>query len=180
MKELKKNILITGAPRMGKTTLIRKLIEELNDFQPVGFFTAEIKDHGTRKGFELISLSGKRGILSHVNIKSPYKVGKYKINLKDFELFLDSLPLRNDSVNLVIIDEIGKMECFSNYFITIMREILDSPFVLLATVSLKGGGFIEEIKKRNDIELFMLRQDNRDFLMSDILEKIRTLLSTQK
>jgi nucleoside-triphosphatase len=177
MKALKKNILITGAPGVGKTTLIGKFAEELSDFQPVGFFTTEIRDHGTRKGFELISLSGNKGILSHINIKSPYSVGKYHVNLKGFEAFLNSLPLRNDSVNIIIIDEIGKMECFSNFFINIIREILDSAKVLLATVSLKGSGIIAEIKKRDDIELFMLRKDNRNSLTSDVLEKIKFLLN---
>jgi nucleoside-triphosphatase len=177
MKALKKNILITGAPGVGKTTLIGKFAEELNDFQPVGFITTEIRDHGTRKGFELISLSGNKGILSHINIKSPYRVGKYKVNLKGFEAFLNSLPFRNDSVNIIIIDEIGKMECFSNFFINIIREILDSAKVLLATVSLKGSGLIAEIKKRDDIELFVLRKDNRNSLTSDVLAKIHALLN---
>lgn len=177
MQKFKKNILITGAPGVGKTTLIRKFAGELNDFQPVGFFTAEIREHGTRKGFELISLSGNKGILSHINIKSPYRVGKYNVNLKGFEAFLDALPLRSDSVNLIIIDEIGKMECFSNYFINITREILDSTKVFLATVSLNGSGLIEEIKKRDDIELFVLRKDNRNSLTSDVLAKIHTLLN---
>jgi len=177
MKELKKNILITGTPGVGKTTLIRQIAEELKEFQPVGFFTAEIREHDLRKGFELISLSGNKGILSHINIKSPYRVGKYNVDLKGFETFFDSLPLRNDSVNLIIIDEIGKMECFSNYFINIIREILDSAKVFLATVSLKGSGLIAEVKKRDDIELFVLRKDNRNSLASDVLEKIHALLN---
>jgi nucleoside-triphosphatase len=180
MKKIKKNILITGAPGIGKTTLIRKFVEELNDFQPVGFFTTEIRERGTRKGFELISLSGNKGVLSHINIKSPHRVGKYNVDLKGFEVFLDSLPLRKNSVNLIIIDEIGKMECFSNYFINVIREILESTKVFLATVSLKGSGLIAEIKKRNDIELFMLRNDNRKYLTSDVLEKIHVLLHNKQ
>jgi nucleoside-triphosphatase len=180
MKELRKNILITGSPGVGKTTLIRKVAEELKEFQPAGFFTAEIREHGIRKGFELISLSGNKGILSHINIKSPYRVGKYNVNLKGFETFLDSLPLRYDSVNLIVIDEIGKMECFSNYFSNIIRDILNSKRVFLATISLKGRGLIADIKKRDDIELFVLRKDNRNALMSDILAKIHALLNNLK
>ena len=174
---MKKNILITGTPGVGKTTLIRQIAEKLKEFHPVGFFTEEIREHGTRKGFELISFSGNNSILSHVNIKSPYRVGKYNVNLKGFESFLDSLPLRNDSVNLFIIDEIGKMECFSNNFINIIRALLNSKKVLIATISLKGSGFIAEIMKRNDIELFVLRHDNRKSLPSAVLEKIHALLN---
>jgi len=176
-KELKKNILITGNPGVGKTTVIRTIAEELKGFQPVGFYTSEIREHGIRKGFELISLSGDKGILSHINIESSYRVGKYNVNLKGFESFLDTLPLRNDSVSLIIIDEIGKMECFSHYFIKITREILSSSKVFLASISLKGSGLIAEIKTRKDIELFELRKDNRNSLMSDVIAYIRALLN---
>ena len=179
MKELKKNILITGNPGVGKTTLIKTIAEELNEFQPVGFYTSEIREHGIRKGFELISLSGDKGILSHINIKSSYRVGKYNVNLEGFESFLDTLPLRYDSVNLIIIDEIGKMECFSRYFIKIIREILNSSKVLLASISLKGGGLIAEIKTREDIELLELRKDNRNAIRSNVMANIHVLLKNE-
>jgi Cdc6-like AAA superfamily ATPase len=56
---IKKNLLITGLPGVGKTTLIRKLSEELKDLHPAGFYTQEIREEGVRKGFELISLDGE-------------------------------------------------------------------------------------------------------------------------
>jgi len=77
----KKNILITGLPGTGKTTLLRKIAEELKPFHPVGFFTSEIREANTRKGFELRSLNGKKGLLAHVDITSPYRVGKYKVDV---------------------------------------------------------------------------------------------------
>jgi nucleoside-triphosphatase len=57
-----KNILITGQPGIGKTTLIKKLATELADLRPVGFYTEEIRENGVRRGFELVSLSGQRGL----------------------------------------------------------------------------------------------------------------------
>ena len=62
---IKKNFLITGLPGVGKTTLIKKLSEKLKHLHPAGFYTEEIREAGQRKGFELISLDGKRGLLSH-------------------------------------------------------------------------------------------------------------------
>jgi nucleoside-triphosphatase len=168
----KKNILITGFPGVGKTTLVKKLVEGLKQFHPVGFYTEEIREEGTRKGFELISLDGRRGLLSHTDIQGPHRVGKYKVDVKGFEAFLGSIPLLNLSTRLVIIDEIGKMECFSERFKECLRECLNSDKWALATIALKGGGFIEEVKRRHDIKLFEITQRNRDSLLLDILDEV--------
>lgn len=141
----KTNILITGHPGVGKTTLIRKIADELKDFCPVGFYTSEIREGGNRKGFELVSLDGKRGILSHINIKSPYRVSKYRVDIKGFEDFLDTIPFLDLKTVLIIIDEIGKMECMSDKFKKLLKEILNSQKPVIATIALKGGGLIEEI-----------------------------------
>ena len=91
MNLTKKNLLITGLPGVGKTTLIKKLSEALKSLHPVGFYTEEIRERGERKGFEIISLEGKKGLLSHKEIRSPYKVGQYKVDIKGFEDFIDSI-----------------------------------------------------------------------------------------
>jgi nucleoside-triphosphatase len=168
-----KNILITGLPGVGKTTLVKKLVEELKQFYPVGFYTEEIREQGTRKGFELISLDGRRGLLSHTDIQSPHRVGKYKVDVKGFEDFLSSLPLLNPSTRLVVIDEIGKMECFSERFKECLLECLNSDKWVLATIALKGSGFIEEVKRRHDITLCEITQRNRNPLVFDILGEVQ-------
>jgi nucleoside-triphosphatase len=164
----KKNLLITGIPGVGKTTLIKKLSEGLKDFHPIGFYTAEIREEGERKGFELISLDGKKGLLSHKDIRSPYKVGRYKVDVKGFEDFLDSISFLNSSNRLIIIDEIGKMECFSDRFKKLLKEIIDSEKWVIATIALKGSGLIAEAKERKDVKLFEITKKNRDSLLKEI------------
>jgi nucleoside-triphosphatase len=169
----KKNILITGLPGVGKTTLIRNIVEALKDLRPVGFYTAEIREGGIRKGFECVSLDGRRGLLSHTDIRSSHRVGKYKVHVKGFEDFLSSLPLLTPSTRLVIIDEIGKMECFSERFKECLIECLNSAKWVLATIALKGSGFIEEVKRRHDITLFEITQRNRNSLLPEILSEVK-------
>lgn len=169
------NILITGHPGIGKTTLIIKLSKELKDLHPIGFYTAEIRKDGIRKGFKLISFSGRKGLLSHVDIKSLYRVSKYGVDIKSFDDFLDSISFLDPAAYLIMIDEIGKMECFSEKFRTLIRKILDSDKLLIATISLKGIGLISEIKKRDDIKIFEITQSNRDFLLLEILKEVRLL-----
>lgn len=158
---------------MGKTTLVKKLVDELKQFHPVGFYTEEIREEGTRKGFALISLDGGRGLLSHTDIKSPHRVGTYRVDVKGFEAFLTFLPLLSPSTRLVIIDEIGKMECFSEQFKECLIECLNSEKWVLATIALKGSGFIEEVKRRHDVTLFEMTQRNRNSLLPDILREVQ-------
>ena len=66
-----KNILITGQQGIGKTTFIKNLAEEMKDLHPSGYYTTAIREAGIRRVFALISLDGRKGILSHADINSP-------------------------------------------------------------------------------------------------------------
>lgn len=166
---MKHKVLITGKPGAGKTTLIRKLAECVKDRNPVGFYTAEIREAGIRKGFELIGLDGRRQQLAHIDIKSRFRVGKYGVDIEQFDEFLAGLEFDKPNCDLIIIDEIGKMECFSQVFINRINSVMNSGKAILAVVALKGGGLIESVKRRADIEVFDLTIENRDSLLVQIL-----------
>jgi nucleoside-triphosphatase len=114
-------------------------------------------------------LEGKKALLSHQEIKSPYQVGHYKVDIQGFEDFLISISFSNPSTHLIIIDEIGKMECLSDRFKKLLHETLDSEKWVIATVALKGSGLIAVVKEREDVRLFEITKNNRDSLLSDIL-----------
>jgi nucleoside-triphosphatase len=172
----RKNILIEGAPGSGKTTLVRTIAHILKDLSPVGFYTAEIRINGIRQGFELVSLSGERRVLSHITIKSPHSVGKYGVDIDGFEEFCTALPLGDTLYPLIIIDEIGKMECMSIQFRQMVEQALISDRIVLATIALKGNRFIEGIRQRDDVELVTLSRHNRDILPDLIIPKIRKMV----
>ena len=157
-----KNILITGLPGTGKTTVFRRLVDKLRHLNPVGFYTAEIRKSGVRKGFNLRSLDGRTGILAHVDFRSGYQVGKYGVDVAGFEAFIEPIPVLAPETGLVMIDEIGKMECLSDTFIKIISDILNSEKPLIATIAQKGGGLIADLKKRSDTQLFTLTRENLD------------------
>jgi nucleoside-triphosphatase len=85
MEKAGQKVLLTGPPGVGKTTLMKRVVEELGHLDPVGFYTAEIREGGARKGFQLESLDGRTGLLSHVDIKGPLRVGRYKVDLAGFD-----------------------------------------------------------------------------------------------
>jgi nucleoside-triphosphatase len=162
------NILLTGEPGIGKTTLIVRILGVIKHLRTAGFYTHEIRQGGIRKGFELIDLGGRKSLLSHVNIKSPYRIGKYGVDIQGFEEFLEAIEFFDPSMDLFVIDEIGKMESLSTKFNTLLIRILDYETPVIATIALKGAGIIGQIKRRPDIRLFEMTRDNRDSLVKDI------------
>ena len=155
---------------MGKTTLVRKIIERMRSVNIAGFYTAEIRSKGSRLGFELHGLNGKYRILAHVDIHSGHRVGKYGVDISGFEEFLETLGLMNPGVEMIVIDEIGKMELFSNRFRSLVCDALNSDKQVLASIPIKGNEFVRKIKRRLDIHLFEVTHGNRDYLWDEIVE----------
>jgi len=166
--------LITGKPGVGKTTLVQKIIERMRSVNMAGFLTAEIRGMSSRQGFELQDLNGERRTLAHVEIDSRHRVGRYGVDTNGFEEFLETLDLLNPDVELIVIDEIGKMELFSNRFQSLVRDALNSEKQVLASISLKGNEFIREIKQRLDVHLLEVTHDNRDRLPEIIIDGLQT------
>ncbi len=167
-----KNILITGRPGIGKTTLIRKIVEYLHHLNPRGFYTREMRRAGARQGFELVDLAGGRFALAHVDFGGRLRVGKYGVDVESFEAYLRVNDFAGGEGQVIIIDEIGKMECFSSMFVRMVGRALDSDKILIATIAEKGGGMIQRIKDRQDIGLIAVDSSNRDSLPERIARMI--------
>lgn len=154
---------------MGKTTLIKEIVRHFGE-KAGGFYTEEVRKEDGRTGFKIITLDGEIGTLASINVKSPYKIGKYKVDLEDFEKV--ALPAIENALlhsKIIIIDEIGPMELFSKRFKNLVLKALDSPNHVTATIKSKGSEFINKIKSRSDIILYNLTQDNKKTILSDIL-----------
>jgi nucleoside-triphosphatase len=164
-------LLVTGTPGIGKTTLIRKVVERLRPLPMSGFYTEETRDGAERTGFRVVTLDGQKGPLATVGKGGGPHVGRYRVDLEGFEeTALPSLRIRPD-VELYVIDEIGKMESYSDRFVEAARELLESGVPVLASVALHGAGFIEEVKSHPRAELIQVTQNNRDELRERIASK---------
>jgi len=165
------NILLTGPPRCGKSTVIEKLVKQIQ--RPVtGFFTREIQERGRRVGFAIVTLDGKEGILGHEGSKSPRRVGKYGVNIDELDRIAVPSMTPSAADQIVIIDEIGKMECFSPLFRGTLIKTLDSANPVIGSVAQKGTPFIEKIKERKDVLLVTVSEKNRDALPAELLLQI--------
>ncbi|XP_075851581.1 cancer-related nucleoside-triphosphatase isoform X2 [Microcebus murinus] len=175
---------------VGKTTLIQKASEVLKSSGvPVdGFYTEEVRQGGRRIGFDVVTLSGTRGPLSRVGLDPPpgkreCRVGQYVVDVTSFEQF--ALPVLKTAGSsgspgqrVCVIDEIGKMELFSQPFIQAVRQTLSTPgTIILGTIPVPKGkplALVEEIRNRSDVKVFNVTKENRNHLLPDIVTSVQS------
>ncbi|NYT04826.1 MAG: AAA family ATPase [Methanomicrobiales archaeon] len=167
-------LLITGAPGTGKTTAIRRIADALSDCRPAGFVTEEVRREGVRQGFDLIGLDGRRQPLARVGFPAP-KVGKYGVDVAGLEAFLADQGVGPAGAGVMIIDEIGRMECLSPRFRAYITGMLEGPVPLIATIAQRGDGFIGAIRDRHRESLRTLTPQNRTLLLPRLVAEARAL-----
>jgi len=172
-------ILLTGLPGCGKTTAVMQIIAGLDCKKVAGFYTQEIRQNNTRKGFSWARLDGVTGILAHIDIKGSFRVGKYGVDIAGFEKsVVPILDVEQTDAELFVLDEIGRMECLSGKFVTAVRRLFASDKSVLATVAQKGTGLISEVKNFPGTKLFHLTRQGRDKTIAEISQILSFLKST--
>jgi nucleoside-triphosphatase len=174
---VKKKILLTGRPGCGKTTLIQRVVSDLA-VPAGGFYTEEIRQHGRRIGFKLITLYGKEAVFADVNFKTSERVGKYGLDLAKLEsVGIAAIHEAVSTRKLVVIDEIGPMEIRSALFRDAVNEALDSGVPILGTILARSVPFTNAIKARSDVSLIEVRMNNRQELLSKLRDEFESLSS---
>ncbi len=172
-----RHILITGPPGVGKTTLIASLVDQLPG-QAAGFYTREIRAAAERRtGFEIVSLTGRKGVMAHIDLKSRHRVGKYGVDIQAIEAIgVQSLRqgLRDPQVKFIIIDEIAKMELVSKQFRQVVLDAFNSPKQVIATIQYRPDAFLARLRNRPDVMIFHLTRANRDQMGPRILAELST------
>lgn len=170
------NVLLTGRPGIGKTTLVKKVID-VTSLSKGGFYTEEVREQGQRVGFSLITLDGRKSILAGLKIRSPYRVGRYGVDIDSFEVIgVESIKKAMSTKELIVIDEIGRMELFSKKFRDVVLQALKTGRVL-ATIKKGRGYFINEIKSRKDVRVLEVNLENRETLLREVTKIVANLLN---
>lgn len=167
------NWLLTGVPGIGKTTVVETVLSRLPELRTAGFITREIRRQEGRMGFDIIDTTGRRRILAHVDMAVTQRVGRYGVDIPGFERFLETIRFGDKTIDLIVIDEIGKMECLSPLFRRLVPHLLAGPIPVLASAARYGGGLIAEVKRRSDVILFEVHRSNRNGLPEELVEEIR-------
>ncbi|MGC9107000.1 MAG: NTPase [Infirmifilum sp.] len=180
---MNKNFLVTGRPGIGKTTCLRRAAEILLSRNVVvgGMLTLEVREGGIRQGFQIIDLiSGRKGKLADVNLNKGPRVGKYWVNLQDLEeIGVTAIRRALREAKVVIIDEIGPMELFSEAFREAVTAALDSPKPVLASIHFRAreSTFGRMILSRPDVEVVELTISNREQVPVELARKIAQLVA---
>jgi nucleoside-triphosphatase len=174
---MRSNLMLTGPPGVGKTTLLLRVLEGLPREAACGFVTRELRRGGRRVGFSIETLAGESAVLAHVDTRSQHRVGRYQVDLATFEsTALQAINPARVNTPLIVIDEIGKMECLSDHFRELVVAALGSDRAVLATIALRGNHFIESLKDHPEVTLLRLTKQNRDQLVGQVVGWAREVL----
>jgi nucleoside-triphosphatase len=169
-----RTLLITGLPGVGKTTIVKQVAQTLGQ-RAGGFYTEEIRGPGGRKGFRLVTLplGGRQAVLAHVDIRARNRVGRYGVDVATFDAVgVAAVREAVQSREVVVIDEIGKMELFSGEFQGAVLKALSSSKIVLATVMHKSHTWVDALKAMPQVTVWQVTKSNRDQMPSRMMEWI--------
>jgi nucleoside-triphosphatase len=167
-------LLLTGAPGTGKTTIIREAISA-SKVKAGGFYTQEMRQGGVRLGFEIVTLDGHRAVLAHADFRGPQRVGKYSIDVAALDR--TAVPAMRQAIrdcDVVVVDEVGKMELLSPAFRDVLIEVLNSRKRLLGTIMLQPHPFADQVRRDARVRVVLLTRANRPEVFDQVTEWLRT------
>lgn len=160
--------LLTGRPGSGKTSLIKQAVAKMRD-RAGGFYTEEIRGGGNRVGFRLVTLDGEEAVLAHVRLPGPYRVSKYGVDLESLDrvgVFAITKAAQEDK--LIVVDEIGKMELFSENFRTAVAKVIDSDQKVLGTIMFGSDPWLDAIKRNPGVNLVTVNRGNHQQVLANL------------
>ncbi len=169
---------LSGLPGVGKTTTLIRTIEMLEEEGYVvgGMITEEVKENNKRVGFYVLDWMTKdKKIFAHKDFDTKVRVGRYGVDISVLEeVGIRALETAMEKADIIVIDEIGKMEVESKKFVKVVREILDMDKHLIMTLHKKSRNpLLQEIRRRDDIRMLEVTPINRNLLPFKVVKLIK-------
>jgi len=176
VRTMPRNFFIIGTPKVGKTTLLWKVIEELKNkgLKVGGFVSPEEKHHGTRTAFHVVDIkSNKEKLLASVKGDGP-KISKYHVNIKSFESIAVPSMKNVNKYDIFVIDEIGRMEMKSTKFVKLLDKVFDSDTPVIAAIH---KDYLDEYNVMGQV--YQLRFNNQEESYKKIITEIEKYLGNK-
>ncbi len=182
VKELK--IGITGLPSVGKTRTLLKIVEKLEEKEQIvgGMVTESIDEGATRLGFRIVNwLTKEEGILAHVDFTdAKIKVGDFGVDLGALEeIGIPAIEQAIREAEVIVIDEVGKMEMESQLFCDSVKKALDTPKPMIMTLHKKSRNpLLQDLRRRDDVRILEVTPVNKNLLPYKIEKLMKDHLQT--
>ncbi|SRR6266498_3578013 len=172
--------LITGERRTGKTTATRSIVEAIGPTRCGGFYTEEVREDGHRVGFRIVTIDGETRNIADVRLDSPTRVEIYGVDVPSFEsVAVKAVSNAIQYKEIVVIDEIGPMQLFSDEFKRVVNLALEDSRIFLGTVVLRPHPWTDALKARQGIHLVELATENRERVVRQLTEALRDRLTSR-
>ncbi|NHV06490.1 MAG: NTPase [Thaumarchaeota archaeon] len=169
-------IFLTGFPRSGKSTVLMKTVELLKTkgLKVGGVVTPEIVESGRRVGFYVKDIySGETEVFASISFKFGPRLGKYGVNISAFnEVAIKAIDFAVDNCNIICVDEIGKMEFFSEKFKNKINSLMLLSKPLVAVLH---RDFVNQFKRYG--EVIEVTPTNREKLPEELVNRIVSFFS---
>ena len=183
---------ITGLPRSGKSAVLAKVLEMLEDERKReinarggdgentdiigGMRTEPIMEGSERVGYKVIDIfTGDEAVMAHKDIDSRLRVLGYGIDTESLDsVAIPAIELARDYSEVIVIDEIGKFAVESEEFVNVVRSALevDKP-TLLALHKKSRHPLLQDIRRRDDARILEVTPVNRALLPYKIHKLMR-------
>jgi nucleoside-triphosphatase len=191
MFETMPKIGITGLPNVGKTATLAAICQKLerDEFVVGGMITRAYRpgDGSVRVGFYVEDWqTGEKDVFASKEFNT-----KYKAETDDGNYFVDvdvldrigvkavTNAVRDEGTDIIIIDEVGKMEMHSEAFNKAVKEALDCPKPVIMTLHKKSRNpLLQDLRRRDDVRILEVTPVNKNLLPYKIEKLMKDHMQT--
>lgn len=169
------NLFITGTIRIGKSTLLKEVIDPIKSLTG-GFFVQRLLKGNETYGFRLVDIA-KENYLPNLQIedfKDCYDIIllKGKENPINYGVFkrvgVATLTFTREERKLILMDELGIMETEVPEFTEIVCQTLDKDTPVIGVLKKKSNPFLDKIRARSDVQILDMDVLNRNQIKKQI------------
>ncbi len=172
---------ITGLPQAGKTDILLRVIGMLESegLKVGGMITEAIFEGGKRVGFNIMDWETKeKALMAHKDIEtetSRMRVEDYGVDVEAIDrIGVPAIMKAIENADVIVIDEIGRMEVLSHEFVKAVKETFDMDKPLIITLHKKSRNpLLQDIRRRDDVRILEVTPINQSILPYKIVKLVK-------